>query len=174
MNTSTLHGLTSGITGRRTAAVTGLLAALGAPLIALSSSPIAAAGPDDELFWYPDLSQINNEVITDFLGTEQITGNGPLDAFASPEAEESGLTPVLTDQLTASVSLNSILGIGQSGTYDVTGGNSFTEIPVNSTIDFNEFLGFGNEIVSIPGAGLFGLPDITDTIFTPLGPLFSF
>jgi hypothetical protein len=169
MNTSTLHGLKRGITVRRTAALGGLLAAVGAPLIALSTSPTAAAGPEDELFWYPDenaFTQTSDTTSALDIGT--FTGYGPLDGFTSP-FDNSMLA--LPDELQANITETSIPWLDgyEGGTWDITSGDA--EIPTGSVIDLSGFpsLSLATETVDIPGAGLFGLPEITETLFTSFG-----
>jgi hypothetical protein len=165
----TLRSLKSGLNTPRTAALGGLLAAVGAPLIALSTSPIAAAGPEDELFWYPDESEFTqtSETSNDLdIGTFE--GYGPLDGFTSA-FDNSVLA--LPDELQANITETSIPWLDgyEGGTWDITSGDA--GIPTGSVIDLSGFpsLSFATETVDIPGAGLFGLPEITETLFTSFG-----
>jgi hypothetical protein len=158
-----------------------LCAAAGATLaVAFLPHGVAAADNEDDLFW-------NNGVLTDTSSTTipfgdlqagdiQVTGSGPLDAYDSP-ADVVG-TPVLTDELQANATLNFVSWASSQGaeqadfaTYDITQGDA--AIPTDSVIDWGYFQGFAAETVEVPDAGLFGLPEITETLFTPFGD-FSF
>jgi hypothetical protein len=131
---------------------------------------VAAAGPEDDLYWVPDPGKFTiDSTSTDWLGDQSVTGTGPLDAFTSPYDVSS---PVLTDGLQANVYVTEYPLLGdQSATLDISVGDA--SIPAGSDIYVSEFLGIATQTVVIPDAGLFGLPEIAETLFTPLGD-FSF
>lgn len=161
MNTKSLRG----------AAVSLAAVAVGGAMLGLTVLPrgVASADNEDQLYWLPDPNEYTQTSYkADLFGDAQVTGDGALDGYASPFET----TPVYSDELLANVSItgNTLLGY-EFETYNITGGDA--AIPTGSVIDqslFNVFdENFGAVTVEVPGAGLFGLPEITDTFFTPLG-----
>ena len=156
MNTKLLRGATPS------------LAAAGAVLV-LGFLPrgVAAADNEDELLWFQDQNLFNMTSSTyDVFGDDDVTGTGPLSGYT-----EFGGSAVLPDELQANETETIIpwLGPGVNATFDVTGGDA--AIPTGSVIDLSGSLDFSffTETVEVPGAGWFGLPEITETFFTPLG-----
>lgn len=146
-------------------------AAAGAVLaVAFLPRGVAAAGPEDELYWFPDFNSFNETSNSDLFLVDTETGTGPLNGYATPF--ETTLTPVLPDELQANTTITDVpLLDSASVTSDITGGDA--AIPTGSVIDLSSNPDFAAETVEVPGAGLFGLPEITETFFTPFGD-FSF
>jgi hypothetical protein len=137
---------------------------------------VAAAQPEQDLFFLPDLNSFTETSLTTktVFGYqyEQEKGYGPLDGYASPWETT---TPVLPDGLQADATITPLLAPiplgGPVFTYDITVGDA--AIPTGTVIDMVEFPGFAVETVEAEGLGLLGLPEITETIFSQFGD-FSF
>lgn len=143
-----------------------LAAAAAGAVLAVAFLPRGVAAADEnDLFWYPDDGLFTQtSQTTDAFGLIQVTGYGPLNGAIS------SLDPTIvdSDELQANDSLTDWPGIFESGTWDVTAGD--TAIPTGSVIDVTDFPDtFATETVEIPNAGLFGLPEITETFFTLFG-----
>jgi hypothetical protein len=140
------------------------LGAAAGAMLAVAFLPIGVAAAD-ELFWYPDFSMLTQtSETTDALGLIQETGYGPLNGSISP------LDPTIVDSdaLQANDTITDWPGFFESGTWDVTAGDA--AIPTGSVIDITDVPdAFATETIEIPNAGLFGLPEITETFFTLFG-----
>ncbi|MGH3562801.1 MAG: hypothetical protein ACRDTN_13655 [Mycobacterium sp.] len=137
-------------------------AAAGAVLAgAFLSGGVAAA---DDTIWIPNGSSLTG---TEYEGFGYILGSGT-ETWDSVQVQNGVLTPTY-EGLQGNATETDILGFGYS-TLDVTGdatGSAATGVPAGTVIDLSRSLFdfFNTETVAVPGAGLFGLPEITETFF---------
>jgi hypothetical protein len=143
------------------------IGAAGAVLAVAFVPPGAAwAYNEDDLLWTPDPNEFTTTSATPtWFGGEEYTGTGELNGEISPQ----DTTIVLPDELEANATVTEISSWldYDNYSYDIVSGDN--AIPAGSTIDFTYFPNLDIETVDVPDAGLFGLPEITETFFTPLG-----
>jgi hypothetical protein len=151
------------------------LGAGAAAVLAVTFLPggVAAAGPEDELFWALDPNQPITTLssTTDPLGIQTSIADVSMDACASPSSCSPAALPYDLQAELTNTDISWLNGLGPDfETFDITKGDA--AIPDGSVIDL-DYLDlpalYATETVEVPGAGLFGLPDITETFFTPLG-----
>ncbi|HEX7323209.1 MAG TPA: hypothetical protein VF299_09815 [Mycobacterium sp.] len=171
MNTSMIRGATLALS-----------AAAGAALaVAFLPGGVAAA---DSTFWTPDLSTLENYTTTtgsgfvtttgteDWLGFHNGFGVSDLTDQAVTGHESDFAIPSLgyqNDSITITGDVDPAPSHLPVGTQIDLSGFGFADTPVYGSQVVDPTGGFGSEIISIPGTGLLGLPEVTDTVFTPWG-----
>jgi hypothetical protein len=130
---------------------------------------VAGAEPEVDLVWYRDFGALTLTSETNNAFDIEQVGYGPLNGLNFSSAPIGDI--VLPDELQADQTANFLpwLDDYEIATYDVTVGDA--AIPTGSVIDLSlsPTLSTGTETIEIPGAGLFGLPEIVETFFSPMG-----